>query len=216
MSLRGRVLRRKYPEWTLQPKSIQSQRSQLASLLKAFQIRPAGSLVGPLEYLQKTFAGAGIFHGKFPYPDIYPAALEEKLPLETTLWVEFKSYWHYSAVGEGQDNTYYLGYVVVSLADPKSPTVKSSGIQTAGPLGMASRQWEMILPTTAGVDMYHIGAGTGVGDQPEFDWSSIQVAETDRLFVTMAACQKPIPLGYGIGCFSYFVDYDAVMNPFLG
>lgn len=220
MSLRGRVLRRKYPEWTLEPKSIQSQRAQLAFLMKTFHYYPSANLSGTMTWVREQLKSASIYVGAFPYPDIYPANVSEHLPIGSTEWTLMRPLWLYSGIGYGSGASYYIGYVVVDVTtDPKVPRVKASGTIYCDIRKSEEACLETVIPTAAGALISFAGVSqeeTGGASTPVFRGSGpILFTSKDLFYVSMAFCQDPCPLTGSACSLSYYCTPESVMTPNL-
>lgn len=217
MSLRGRVLRRKYSEWTLEPKSIQSQRAQLSLLLKAFHLFPSASISGSMVYLRSELQSSGEFVGSFPYPDIYPENVSDNLPIGSTEWTLMRPLWLYSGIGYGSGASYYIGYIVVSTSG-STPTVKSSGVVYCEIAKSDQACLETFIPTVTGGLMSFAGVSqeeVGGAATPVFRGSGpISFSGSDLCYVSMAFCQEPCPLNNSAASLSYYVAPEAVNKPY--
>lgn len=214
MSLRGRVLRRKYPAWTVYPKSIQEQRVQLAALLEAFHYFPVAGLRGPMTAVREALKSVGLFMGTFPYPTIYPSSFDTGLPLTTTQWARFGPNWHYS--GQAVRSTsipYAIGFIVVDVTtDPKQPRIKCSAkIDVNAGSGACL---ETVVPAQNGAWLCYASDPGGVSAL----WN-VQTAtfnDNDEFYVAMAFNQEPIPVTNTMCALSYYVLPSAVLQPNMG
>lgn len=207
-------MRRKYPEWTLEPKSIQSQRAQLASLMKVFQCAPWGMRSGSMPALADWMKDSGSYIGKFPYPGIYPPSIQQFLPLETTQWVRFNPLCQYSGWGHVNSGSYYVGYIVVDVTtDPKKPAIKGSSYLLCNEEAGNANNFEFVIPVEGGMK-FVVASSSLAGDH--CGGTSFYCSSKEQLYLAMAFCQDPCPLSQSTATLSYFVDPDVMLRPNLG
>lgn len=213
------MLRRKYSEWTLEPKSIQSQRQQLASLLETFHIYPNASMMGSMPYIREQMISRNLPFGKFPYPTIYPSSFEMNLPIASTNWVRMEPYWSYTGFTSTPPTSmfsYYIGVIVVDVTtNPKQPTVKSSIMLTCTSTTETAITMETVIPRPNGASILYIPVDndiltTYIKSEPVFTLG------VDELFVSMAFCRDPCPLNNTVAVFSYYASPEDVLKPQLG
>lgn len=204
-------MRRKYPEWTLYPKSIQEQRVQLAGLLEAFRYFPFAAASGSMLTVRNQLITEGFFVGTFPYPTIYPSSLETKLPVATTQWARFMPFWQYTGRGFGKSASYYIGFIVVDVTtDPKEPRIKSSASMLCNPTAMSGACFETIVPSSSGSWLFSVSDNVNVSS---WDVETVTFTPKDELYVAMAFCQETLPVNNTDACLSYYVPPETVLKP---
>ena len=205
-------MRRRTCEWTLEPKSIQSQRAQLARLLETFHFYPTAGVTGNMASVRERLS-SNSFIGTFPYPTIYPSSMESVLPVATTQWCRFGSFWQYTGYGDGA-SAYTIAFIVVDVTtNPGTPTVKTSGIFNA-PQSTAARM-ETIFPVLNGAQISFASSSSTV--TPTWGVLSAFFNPNDEFYVCMAFCYEDIPYSpSNKACLSYYTEPSAVLKPQVG
>lgn len=207
-------MRRKCSEWTLEPKSIQSQRQQLASLMKTFNVKPTAGIMGQLNYIREYLNANVGGIGRFPFPDIFPVDFETKFPVDSVDWLLMKKGWAYTGFGTTVAQSWYIGIIVVDVTtDPKAPRLKASQSILCNSAQANNYGFETVIPQANGAIIGFAGAGnSGFGQEfVEF------VPGVDLCYVAMAMTQDVPSLSLETaGVFSYYVQPNFVLRPQLG